>query len=721
MKLPTLFYHLVSGVRCYTTKSLKQKVLEPNIRWFYATDVPVFKPLNPTYKITSRPKKFLPFIKEDSDKLELTYKQSQLDDKLKNTKVTVNEDGLFSVSLQSKIITPTYWKGPGYEVRRGIWFMENNQPLSDLISEQIEELYQKYRPDYFLNEELHDRKHELPSIKLKSEKELFLKQNQANRDIQWTYEEHDDFSDVPKVLHFKGPDRAVLVNEGQLLPAKLIDNLSTSNSVLGIYQLKRGYTMEESFGKEEENAESNSTVDKVKTMSSEETAENNSSIIELPTKFFNDTNLKFQNMMENDFSNNMETENSSDREIDHLIFCIHGIGQTLSTKYLSINFAHDCNSLRHLMKTEFVAKSKTFVPLAYDGAKPDENKAEFKNCKVQVLPIIWRHDVHFGLDYKDKEVDEFGFPRMPLLSSLNIEGVTPLRNLTADVVLDVLLYYEPKYKTDILDSVTKSINEAYGTYLKNHPDFQGKVSIIGHSLGSAIGLDLLCAQRDNDSFPGEYDEKKQLKFPVENFFALGSPNGVFSFIKRDNIGARSTKCENGGKAVYPKMNNFYNIFYASDLVAYRVEPLVHSSMSEVKPKSIEVLPEESIINDKIQDLKATTDNFSNTVVKKIIENTTSYLDDFTKAESKTSFYKKKNTGVPVDPKVQEYVTDVMYKLNKNGRIDYLLPQGLFDIDVINAVVSHIGYFDDANVADFILSELWKKPRTTHNPVEKNPE
>lgn len=709
--------------KSFATTSLKQPVKEPVVRWFYATDIPNSKPYDPTYKITTRPKKFLPFIQQDSDKLESTYHDfKKLKDKRKKV-VTVNEDGLFSVNLQSKVMEPTYWKGPSYEVRRGIWFFEDNKPIPDLIAEQVEEIYQKYRPDYFLQEELKDRKHEIPPLKLKSERQLFTERNKENRDVEWTYEEHDDFSETPKTLLLRGPDHAILVNQGQILPTSLIENLGTSNSVLGIYYIRRGYKSEEAAAKEEETKESRPSDSAVKTNSAEVSEDNDTSIIDLPTKIINDTNLKFQNMMENDFSNTVETENSSDREIDHLIFCIHGIGQTLSTKYLSINFAHDCNHLRHLLKTEFVKKSKTFVPLAYNGVQRNEKTDDFKNCKVQVLPIIWRHGVHFGLEYKDKETDKFGYPIMPKLSNLNVEGVTPLRNLTADVLLDVLLYYEPKFKDEILDSVANSINETYDKYLENHPNFEGKVSIIGHSLGSAIALDLLNVQKEDNALPGQYDNMKQLKFPVENFFALGSPNGVFKFIKKENLRPRSMIAESSGyNSVYPKVNNIYNIFYASDVVAYRLEPLIHSYFSQMKPEPVKIFPEENIINDKIQNIKATTDIFSNTVVRKIIDHTSSYLEEFTKSgdnetsNEKNTIEANKKLSVESDTPIEKYVSDLIHKLNKNGRVDYVLPQGLFDIDIINAVVSHIGYFDDPNVADFLLSELWKNPLAKKEPT-----
>ena len=37
-------------------------------------------------------------------------------------KVPVNEDYLFDVNVDERELTPAYWLGPVYDVRRGTWF-----------------------------------------------------------------------------------------------------------------------------------------------------------------------------------------------------------------------------------------------------------------------------------------------------------------------------------------------------------------------------------------------------------------------------------------------------------------------------------------------------------------------------------------------------------------------------------------------------------------------
>ena len=41
----------------------------------------------------------------------------------------VNEDKLFQVDLKNFELSPIYWDGPIYEVRRGLWFNSDGMPL----------------------------------------------------------------------------------------------------------------------------------------------------------------------------------------------------------------------------------------------------------------------------------------------------------------------------------------------------------------------------------------------------------------------------------------------------------------------------------------------------------------------------------------------------------------------------------------------------------------
>jgi hypothetical protein len=86
-------------------------------RWFKATDIP--KRDNTPFKTLldkKTPLIWQPFSKYDSDLLEQAFQNKT------ERILPVELDGLFEVDLTLFEISPIYWDGPIYEVRRGIWF-----------------------------------------------------------------------------------------------------------------------------------------------------------------------------------------------------------------------------------------------------------------------------------------------------------------------------------------------------------------------------------------------------------------------------------------------------------------------------------------------------------------------------------------------------------------------------------------------------------------------
>jgi hypothetical protein len=113
---------------------------------------------------------------------------------------------------------------------------------------------------------------------------------------------------------------------------------------------------------------------------------------------------------------------------------------------------------------------------------------------------------------------------------------------------------------------------------ENDKNFKGKVSWIGHSLGSVISYDIFIKQNlsqkqfdTSDEGPnGEplcwsEEQDLQLDFEVENFFLLGSPLASFVTLVND---------ENFVRSKLPTCCEFYNIYHPLDLVAYRIEMLI---------------------------------------------------------------------------------------------------------------------------------------------------
>jgi hypothetical protein len=115
-------------------------------------------------------------------------------------------------------------------------------------------------------------------------------------------------------------------------------------------------------------------------------------------------------------------------------------------------------------------------------------------------------------------------------------------------LLDILLYYTPQFRERIVRAVAKEMNRIYTLFLARNPTFKGRVSLLGHSLGSAICFDILCRQPLSNpsqlhvsTTPRELnlDPRVALQFDVQAFFAVGSPVGLFQMLKGRNIAPRS--------------------------------------------------------------------------------------------------------------------------------------------------------------------------------------
>ena len=329
--------------------------------------------------------------------------------------------------------------------------------------------------------------------------------------------------------------------------------------------------------------------------------------------------------------------NEQEREIEHLILVTHGVGQRLGLRLDSINFIHDVNTLRKTMKAVYASAPDLQALNSQLNQLPN-------NCQVQVLPVCWRHLLDFPkqsvrqnrkeLDLGDAEgIDEDEYPS---LADITVDGVPAVRNLITDLAMDVLLY-QSAYREHIAGIVTRECNRIYKLFKERNPSFSGRVSLVGHSLGSAILFDILCRQREAEQEPasapgnarpgtrhrmssrGSGDKSNEqnlrLDFECENFFALGSPIALFQMLKGRTVRGRKTvnnippespwdpdplqvgpftnRVPNTSASTLipisissPKCSELYNIFHPTDPIAYRLEPLISPAMAELKPQPL---------------------------------------------------------------------------------------------------------------------------------------
>ncbi|SCV02750.1 LAMI_0H02652g1_1 [Lachancea mirantina] len=638
------------------------------VQWYYATDVPNKKPFEPEYSRGEKePKKFLAFSQTDSRRLERFYQLFKSKDEAESSAfkaIPVNEDYLFEVDLSNKELRPTYWEGPVYEVRRGLWFNSDGLPLQDSLTKEVENLYQK----------VHRHKQELQASSQ-------LTKNNGKEPDQ------DPHRDLFKLSGNKNLGKYVFFSDDKtafILPAlyggSLQLNWLRSNVTqavrFGITKLTRGVDADtnildaakESVEKEVE--ETSKGLGKLTDMINWEMFGFMSGLNPLVgsskrPRTERDADKAMEKEIETDYNGGESTKRNSTsnhRDVDHLVFCVHGIGQNLGKKYQYVNFAHTVNLLRQNMKKAYENSDKL-----KELNKANGQEDWSANCRAQVIPITWRHRIGFKTDDYDINTEDV---TLPTLNDITPDGVKSLRKVLGDVVLDVLLYGERQYKHRILTAVTSQLNHLYNLYCSRNPGFNGKVHIVGHSLGSLILFDILANQK-----------QYALDFDVHNFFTIGSPVGVFKLIQKSRL--RGSLDESSAKYQSPKCQNFYNVFHVCDPIAYRVEPLVDRSLASIQPA---YMPHWT----------------SNDITSKVYELGTSLISSDPQKDQKLS--------TVLTARQLALLTDI----NASGRIDYSFLPNFLEVDLISAIRAHVSYFEEMDMAAFLLRELLsKRPRVTN--------
>ncbi|KAK7516011.1 DDHD domain-containing protein [Phyllosticta citriasiana] len=713
----------------------------PTVQWFHAVDVPKRKAL--PYEAFSKPekpqqpKKWSPFSPGDSRAIEATFQklcdeadaaarqkqQPQTSDPEESAKgeprqwqikerhvrwektepngvlkakVPVNEDFLFDVDVEDRELSPAYWLGPIYEVRRGTWFYQEGatvlRPCDENLATQLEEGYIKIKPWRFVERSRSASQPKSRPTSMqpgedpnkskasgvsrsasmhspKASASLDKEMENTGKDQDW--EDNLPVQEQPKTHRLFGAHMNSVVTYQDSTTAWLLTDDFLSRMSSTMYQrfaggghfagvkLIRGFIdlkaekerakKKSRDGKEIETETKTSGAPKQNEQESEpssgdqsdaegeapvesrqESLERHVSNLissaqnEDPSKEEEEVRKRAEREIREDYKEQEGDE--QDREIEHLLLVTHGIGQRLGMRVESVNFVHDVNTMRKTMKSVYSSSADL---QALNG----EVDKQTKNCRVQALPIVWRHLLDFprqSLKHNRKEFDlgdaySAEDEEYPSLENITVEGVPAVRNLISDLALDILLYQSPAYKGHISRIVVQECNRIYKLFKGRNPNFKGRVSLVGHSLGSAIMFDILCRQKEERAPHGERqrhhsrrNEEQGLKldFEVEDFYALGSPIGLFQMLRGKRIAARGMRHGFQGESPLgstndpfmgessmsgatmsqqnhfeittssPKCQSLFNIFHPTDPISYRLEPLISPAMSILKPQPL---------------------------------------------------------------------------------------------------------------------------------------
>ncbi|QSZ31681.1 hypothetical protein DSL72_001248 [Monilinia vaccinii-corymbosi] len=739
----------------WSTKNYPPDCPPLNPRWYHAVDIPKRKPKllktnQEETKPAPPPKKFVTFSEHDSRAIEAAYQKLVEDydngrdprqrvqsgtaeqtsgntgekgntsineaghneEADRGIRVPVHEDFLFDVDIEKRELSPVYWLGPIYDVRRGSWFYQEGsvlKPCEENLATQLEEGYLKVKPFRYpkppeknttrpvpvkQGEEprslarsgaFGSKRNGSPSVTPKGSIENLKTSQQASDDSSTPKDSppphqpqtHRLFGTYMNSIVTYQDDNVAWISNDNILSrvSSTVYQRFAGGGYLGGVKVVRGYS---ELGKTKDTTPTDKDKDRgpntptssaIATSTTPEylqlddrqqkllkrrsappstnhpdaslgdkSSEIREAAYDKLTSIDTDAEAEAvrkrdEKEIQNDY-NDRDGENQG-RDIEHLILVTHGIGQRLGMRTESVNFVHDVNILRQTLKSVY----ENSADLQALNAEIDKLP---KNCRVQVLPICWRHLLDFprkGVRQNRKEHDlgdVFGEEEeYPSLDDITVEGVPFVRSLITDLALDILLY-QSAYREHISNIVLTEANRIYNLFRERNPEFSGKVSLIGHSLGSAILFDILCRQREtknrgastshykNRSAPStqsqSHGKSLEFDFDVEDFYCLGSPIGLFQMLKGRTIAARnlaeSLSSESpmdidsmqdpflaaGSGAGFssrehmsgttgltysvssPKCAQLYNIFHPTDPISYRLEPLIAPAMSSMKPQ-----------------------------------------------------------------------------------------------------------------------------------------
>ncbi|KAI8370045.1 DDHD domain-containing protein [Choanephora cucurbitarum] len=365
---------------------------------------------------------------------------------------------------------------------------------------------------------------------------------------------------------------------------------------------------------------------------------------------------------------------------------------------------------------------------------------------IQVLPILWRKSILFGTqDNEDTEHESDlgtvpdGDDGCPTVDEITLDGAPNIRTLVSDVLLDIPLYLTSKYHDLMIQIVTKEVNRVYQLFVERNPSFMknnGQVTILAHSLGASLAFDILTSQplshiqKSNMKLPSEIKKQPSLSFPVKNFFAIGSPLGMILLLRSNKIVSRralenATPLDNNKGAVtfvYPAVDSIYNIFHKSDPVAYRLEPLVvRHHGSKLKPVPIPYIKGglRSVLdasfhvgNDLANKANAMIESFKSGFTNSVLMRGFGFSPNV--APNKEVVNEELQTGSKSDPtivvsKAEAKSIAKLEQLNRHhGRLDFYLQEGLLENAYISALSVHMSYWQDVDVAGFLIREIYRE-------------
>lgn len=155
---------------------------------------------------------------------------------------------------------------------------------------------------------------------------------------------------------------------------------------------------------------------------------------------------------------------------------------------------------------------------------------------------------------------------------VNTTGTTTIREAVSDSVSPIIMMASPFWKRNLAIHVSDQIRAQLDAVRRNRPAFSGRVSILTHSIGCIVALELL---RQHHLLPDDIQ--------LDAVVMTGCPLPAYAALAPDDQMALATI-----RSLRPSIR-FINIFHPLDPVAYRLEPFLLGDNDELFP-AVKVSP-----------------------------------------------------------------------------------------------------------------------------------
>ncbi|PLW18710.1 hypothetical protein PCANC_12547 [Puccinia coronata f. sp. avenae] len=435
--------------------------------------------------------------------------------------VPVGLDSLFTVDVRRLKLYPAFWHGPHLDVYKGQWFYPTNSkqkfyPCDPDLADALEAAYDQIKPwDLSYEDELRS------ALKIGTEAEDKLK------------------------VHLKEFDHDVIfqsATQGRLYSTAVSSRISKTiltNFFTSISKKTAGYSGGTVVIRGWDHVQSWSGLELEDKLSEQKdvemlSSENPGQVME--TNAATGLNTTADMIQEEDLEN-------PNAEVAELVLVIHGIGQKLAQSYDSFDFVHACNQLR---------------VECHKASTTDRKMKNFLQTKrAQFIPIRWRHSLDFEMEgfadgscEEDMDEDKRTKNTFSMKDIQIPDSIQFVREVVTGLVLDVPLYMSPKQHKRMIAAVIEQANKVYQLFCRRNPYYTGrKVSILAHSLGAALTVDILSRQpsawtMDIETSEVMGDPQAYLStldhfcFDTSKVFLVGSPVAFFFHLHRAQLMAR---------------------------------------------------------------------------------------------------------------------------------------------------------------------------------------